>query len=711
MAAAKAGRPGAGFAGAGVLLCATMLLASPASAQIERRSLEPIPVPQQQAPIQQAPNQGYPPPQDQGAYGQPQNPGGPDTVQPQYGDQDVGGGPGYDAYGQAPDGRPDSGAPLSILPGDQNETAGPAFNGQGSGQGAPAYQQPSFGRDQYGGQDGYGVAPPPDFGYGQQGVGQQDYGQQQPYDNQQDFGGQNYGGQPPAGAAAGYDPSSNYGAQASYGGASGRTPLPVGVWRGVDEQSLQRLVAGANLPVSSPALGDLIARVLAADPPSGGPEIALRVMALERAGRAEEIASLLGQSAQAGDPGANARYAAALLAVGREEEACRIDPGQVPQTARSDSAAAYAAFLIPAYCAAARGDMGRASQALQMAQSRGVRAPVPAAIIGQLSGSGAARPPMPQTLDVIDYMFLRLGKVAVPAKLAETASPSLLYLLATDREASADLRIAAAERAAKLNIITGEELRAAYTEAVPSLPQGAKAPWALRARLFATLASAPSAEYRAESIDALLASGKDAGIEVALAEALAPESAKLAEDPQAARFAETGVRVAVLAGDDNAAWEWIGRGGQAARGWPLLVAANNPFGQRSGEALQQGAAIASQAQLPPALIHRLITVLDALDYDVPIPLWDMASQSEQPSEGYLPETGVLTELKRASDAGQVGPTVMLVAAALGPDGPKGANLIALGDSVRALKKVGLDAEARRIGFEAIYGHWPFHGKA
>jgi hypothetical protein len=37
-------------------------------------------------------------------------------------------------------------------------------------------------------------------------------------------------------------------------------------------------------------------------------------------------------------------------------------------------------------------------------------------------------------------------------------------------------------------------------------------------------------------------------------------------------------------------------------------------------------------------------------------------------------------------------------------------LIALGDGLRALKRVGLDAEARRLAFEALYAHWPSRGK-
>ena len=111
------------------------------------------------------------------------------------------------------------------------------------------------------------------------------------------------------------------------------------------------------------------------------------------------------------------------------------------------------------------------------------------------------------------------------------------------------------------------------------------------------------------------------------------------------------------------------------------------------------------------MLHRLVTVLDALNYEVPIPLWDEASKTPQPNDGDLPATGALTSLKRPSDAGEVGRTVLIVAAVLGPNGAKGAHLLALGDAVRALKRVGLDAEARRLGFEALYAHWPSRRKA
>ena len=44
----------------------------------------------------------------------------------------------------------------------------------------------------------------------------------------------------------------------------------------------------------------------------------------------------------------------------------------------------------------------------------------------------------------------------------------------------------------------------------------------------------------------------------------------------------------------------------------------------------EGVDLALKGGLPPPLLHRLVTVLDALDYEVPIPLWDEASKTPQP---------------------------------------------------------------------------------
>lgn len=486
--------------------------------------------------------------------------------------------------------------------------------------------------------------------------------------------------------------------------------MPLDVWRGLDAAAMERLLALIPLPSPSPALAKLIARMFAGGAPGGGRETAVKIAALERAGRVDELVGLLSGLAHSGESGAAACYALALLAADRKAEACAIELGTVPAAAQGDSDTKRAAFLVPAYCAAAKGDKEGASLALTLARDSGVDAGLAAAVIDRLAKASSRRASPPRNVDVLDYVFLKLDQIGASAGIAARATPELLFLLARDKEAPAELRLAAAERPAALYIIDGEVLAGAYRDAAPDFARSAQSPAALRAKLFATLEGQTSAKIRAESINALLASGKDAKIAIPIHEALAEASAGLVDGAQAASFAETGVRVAALAGEDQAAWTWTEAGGEQVRSWQVLVGATDPSGERTQAALDAGVEIALKAGLPGALLEPLVTVLDALGGDVPIPLWELAGKTPQPEDGYLPETGILTTLKEAADAGEVGRTLLLAASAFGPNGPQGAHLIALGDGLRALKRVGLDAEARRLALEALYPHWPSRRK-
>jgi len=493
------------------------------------------------------------------------------------------------------------------------------------------------------------------------------------------------------------------------GGSAQESPLPSDLWQGIDAAGLERLVGVVSLPSPSPTLATLIARSLAQGT-SDGAELAVRLNALSKSGRIDQEIALLAGPMQAGEPGAAALYAVALLEAGRQDEACAVAVDPPPQDVAANAKPTRVAFLLPAYCAAAKGDRPGANLALQLARDRGVQAPVPFAAIERLGKTSSKPIALPKSVETFDYLFLKLNPKSLPTALAAKASPALLFLIAHDDTAPPGLRLAAVERAASLNVIDGTTLAKAYRDVAPKLAKAATPP-ELRAKLFAALEAAPSAKIRAESIDALLASGRDAGIEIPLGEALQPARADLAADPEAAEFTETALRAALLAGDTQAAWAWVDAGGDRIKPWQLLLAASDPSDSRAEAALAQGAELANKSKLPPALLHRLVTVLDALDYEVPIPLWDEASKTKQPNDGYLPETGLLSQLKDASDRGEVGRTVLLAAAVLGPKGPADANLIALGDAVRALKRVGLDAEARRIGFEALYARMPLKGKA
>jgi len=99
-------------------------------------------------------------------------------------------------------------------------------------------------------------------------------------------------------------------------------------------------------------------------------------------------------------------------------------------------------------------------------------------------------------------------------------------------------------------------------------------------------------------------------------------------------------------------------------------------------------------------------VLDALDYNVPMGLWQAASSTPQTNDGYLPETGILFELQDASKQRQFARTILLAMRALGPKGAEGANIIALEIPFGRCARAGLEPEARRLGMEALFAFWP-----
>ncbi len=195
---------------------------------------------------------------------------------------------------------------------------------------------------------------------------------------------------------------------------------------------------------------------------------------------------------------------------------------------------------------------------------------------------------------------------------------------------------------------------------------------------------------------------------------LAPASVGIVPAPEIGWYAETGIEVALAAGDYDTARIWAMFGSDAGapgngglNHWLALIDIADPKpADNRGASLRYVEELAVHGRLDPTLLHRLATVLDALEYNVPIPLWEAASRTPQPAGGHLPETGVLSELQDAAKKRDFGRTVLLAMKTLGPNGAEGAHMIALGDSIRALKRAGLEGDARRLGFEALFASWP-----
>ncbi|MBO0765435.1 MAG: hypothetical protein J2P50_12720, partial [Hyphomicrobiaceae bacterium] len=247
---------------------------------------------------------------------------------------------------------------------------------------------------------------------------------------------------------------------------------------------------------------------------------------------------------------------------------------------------------------------------------------------------------------------------------------------------------------------------------LPGPPAGAAArrapgdPELLRAQLFRAVEGAPTPEAKVRHLRTLLNEARRAGLYAQIARMLAPLFSQLWPSPATATLAEPIVEVAIAGGDLELARRWAETQANLQH-WLALIELSDPQSRLVGQSgLSYLQNLAVNGRLAAAALHRVVTVLDALNVTVPLRLWEAAGRGAQPKGGYLPETGVLAELAQAAQQKQAGRTILLVMRALGPDGPEGANFLALGESIRALRQAGLETDARRLAVESLFGIWP-----
>jgi len=500
--------------------------------------------------------------------------------------------------------------------------------------------------------------------------------------------------------------------------------LPMELWTGLDLAAAEQLMAGLDLPPRSPALLGLWRRLLTASSvPAGSTPLqftAVRAEGLYRSGQLKELGELLSQSGAAtSDPLLTALSARHDIAVGRQDTGCSAVRSSAARKQDLPPHLRGEMLVLAGYCAAAAGNASAAALAGELAREEGLK---DAAMLDALDALAAGRAPRPLRRGQITpthYRLLQLAKAADPSAILEHADPALLAALVLDAATDERLRVAAAEAAARLNIVTPEALAGVYrtvrlqpNDLADPLGRGTD-PLIRRALMFQAAEAERHPERRAEVLRAFLDDARRSGFYFHALAAAAPLIDGMIRSADLAWFGETAIEAALAAGAHANARTWsvslavAPRGGSQLEHWLALSdIADADLRSPRGLHLPAVEELALRGRFNGPVLHRLATVLDALDYQVPMALWHAASSTPQPNDGYLPETGVLTALQEASSRKEFARTVLLAMRALGPKGAEGAHIIALGDAIRALRRIGLEADARRIAFEALFGAWP-----
>jgi hypothetical protein len=447
---------------------------------------------------------------------------------------------------------------------------------------------------------------------------------------------------------------------------------------------------------------------------------AIRIEALHRSGLIADLARTVRQTpVESADPVTGLLVARTHLTLGERAEGCSTIKALQHHQSKLPKSARDRFLVLAGLCGAGNRDAGAAGLAADLLRAEGVEAPIPLAVLDALAAnaSDAFEFPKVRTISLLDYRFIELARGGRTQELVPAAEPALLSVMATT-SADAETRILAAEAAIALHAITVADLAAAYRAASFSPSALAQplsenqAPPLKRALLFKALESERTPIRKARLARALLDEVRRVnGPYLPAASALAPLIADLRPAPEIGWFAETAIEInlAALRLDSLAAWTEppFGERYGGLKHWLVLADIADPqWRGRRGEHLPTAEQFAVRGRLAPELMHRLVTVLDALDYQIPIPLWEAASRSPQPTTGHLPETGVLSELQEASKRQDRGRVVLTAIRTLGPDSGETAHMIALGDTIRALKRAGFEADARRLGLEALLDGWP-----
>lgn len=499
--------------------------------------------------------------------------------------------------------------------------------------------------------------------------------------------------------------------------------LPYELWRGLDVGKLEKLISEIDIPPRSPALHKLWLRLITSQvtPPDGRVTdqqfLALRLEILYRSGLLQEASRMLaGQPTE--DPTVAVLAARNEIGLGDNQRGCETAkaagtaPAQLPKPIKADAA------LISGLCAALAGDTAGAGLAAEMAREAGAKDGPGLRALDAISMGTKPGPLAEASLTLLDYRLIEAAGGSIDtATLRKQAAPALLAALARDARRTPAEQIAFAEEAAAVNAIAPEQLAEIYRSqaspnAVVSDAEGTDTPMR-RAALFVAADHEATPQKKVRLIRSFLDEAHRAGFYLTGLRMIAPTSDTVVAVPEIGWYAETGVEVALAAGNYGRAREWTAYGsapnGGAGGGlshWLALIDIAEGAKSNGDADLQHVEELAVRGRMDPTLLHRLATVLDALEYNVPIPLWEAASKTPQPAGGHLPETGVLTELQDAAKRKEFGRTVLLSMQTLGPNGAEGAHMIALGDSIRALRRAGLDEDARSLGFEALFASWP-----
>lgn len=403
-----------------------------------------------------------------------------------------------------------------------------------------------------------------------------------------------------------------------------------------------------------------------------------------------------------------------------------------------------------AFCRTLTGDRAGAALTVELLRENNASPPVFYELLDYLAQPEARPKVVLDTLTPLSPLLLAMSLVAgaqLPPDIMNDAGPLLLARLATAPSLTAQTRLAAAWSVARLGGLKPARLRQLYA----ALPYSARerraaavvAPSLNEAGAMAlfvqALAAAQDPAEQARLVRAASRYGRDMNELPLLAALSADLLADLPVTADTLAAAPDVVRLLLLTGDPDSARQWY----EALRAeagaqppdeqpdglpampappgdpeaaammidlWPLMLITAGGSGASPDLTMTPGVLELwwqhQQPLSPDARARRAALVLslaEAMDLAPPQDAWAWIGDAPGAMAGAMPSDDMWPEFTAAAAQGRLGEMVLTTLVVMGPDGPRGLSPVFLAAAVRGFMAAGLDKDARRLAAEAMIG--------
>jgi len=519
--------------------------------------------------------------------------------------------------------------------------------------------------------------------------------------------------------------------------------LGTAMWTGTGRQSVEQLLGQVPGPTISPVMGDLARRLLltSARPPQGAHGgvslLALRLARLNAAGRANDIVQLMARSGGARpSPAAAMEFAKGALGANDVARACNmLSVLPVGGDISADDVASFA-LKLSIFCQISGGQVAAANLTADLAREQGLDDALFLSLAAAATDGLNLRAAAPPTIDALTLRMMQLAKRALPENAVSVLEPNVLLSVVGDTSYDPEIQVAAAERAAALGLLSGDEMAASYLEVPYSredvdgvrIGREPASPYRRRALYHQAVLDERVPAGRADILSSLFF--REAGGPAYRATLIAHYGSLTSVPPSGAlsAFAPLAVRAFLEQGDRVRASMWLSvlegqvTGQRQYRELQAILRLIDPGAliMPLGFKVEDGANFISPV-LQDALDDLAkggqardfaameIVLLDALGMQIAPSVWDALLAAGDLPGGVVPPAAMMRKLHSVSSNAQRGETVMLILVGLGEAGPKGMHPKSLGEMVAALARVGLDVEARRLAVEALLARMSTEG--